>query len=102
MFVIPANPSEELLNNFMVVHGFNITQDICRFNINLIDNIGQKIYTYPMLIKGEKEWTLRIMNLIVSLRNIKKTWLEEKDYRKKRKIYSKMNCIKGELNRYEI
>ena len=98
---IPANPSKDLLEAFMGLHKFSVTKDECSFSILLRDNIGQKIYTYPMCLMNGKQWALETMYLIVSLRNMKKTWWKEKDYRKRRKIFSRMNSIKGELNRYE-
>lgn len=98
---IPTNPSEDLLEAFMGLHKFSVTRDKYGFNILLFDDIGQKIYTYPASIKGNKQWALRIMYLVVSLRNMKETYWKEKDFRKRRKIFSKMNSIKGELNRYE-
>ena len=100
--IIPHSPSEDLLEAFMTMHHFSVSRDERKFDILLIDNKEQKIYTYPMAIEGGKQWALKTMCLIVSLRNFKKTCLEEKDFRKRRKIYSKMNCIKGELNRYEM
>ena len=100
--IIPHSPSDDLLEAFMTMHHFSVTQDQRSFGILLMDNIGQKIYTYPMGIKGDKQWALKTMCLVISLRNFKKTCLEKKDFRERRKIYSKMNCIKGELNRYEM
>lgn len=99
---IPINPSEDLLEAFMGLHKFSATKDECSFSILLIDEIGQKIYTYPMSNMNEKQWGLKTMYLIVSLRNMKETYWKEKDFRKRRKIFSKMNSIKGELNRYEV
>lgn len=97
---IPIDPSKDLLEAFMGLHKFSISENEYNFEILLIDEVDQKIYAYPMVNRGDKQWVLELMCLIVKLRNIKKTWLEEKDSRKRRKIYSKMNYIKGELNVY--
>ena len=97
---IPVNPSEDLLEAFMGLHHFTVEPEQYHFNILLLDHIGQKIYTCSAF-EDTKQWTLKIMCLVVELRNIKENWRKEKDSRKRRKIYSKMNYIKGGLNRYE-
>ena len=99
---IPENPDKDLLEVFMVRHHFSVTQDECRFHHLLIDEVGQKIYTYPMCLMNDRQWALETMCLVVSLRNMKEDWGKEKDSHKRRKIYSKMNCIKGELNQYVV
>jgi len=100
--VIPMNPSEDLIKSFMSRYSFSISYDERRFNVLLIDDIGRKIYAYPQSITGGRQWALRTMYLIVSLRNMKENWRKEKDSHKRRKIYSKMNCVKGELNQYVV
>jgi len=104
MFIVPINPSEDLLEAFMSLHHFSLFYDERRFDILLIDNEDRKVYAYPQSksIRDEKPWALIMIRHIVSLRNMKKDWGKEKDSHKRRKIYSKMNSIKGELNRYEL
>jgi len=101
---IPTNPSKDLLDAFMGLHHFSLSYDERRFDILLIDNKDRKVYAYPQSksIRDEKPWALIMIRHIVSLRNIKETYWKEKDHRKRRKIFSKMNSIKGELNRYEL
>ena len=103
MFIIPTNPSEELLSeeflkDFMFKNNFAIDTNARKWELMLFDNIDHKIYTYPMANRGDKQWVLKMMCLIISLRNFKESWLKEKDFHKRRKIFSKMNCIKGKLN----
>ena len=93
--------NEDLLEDFMTRHNFSAIRDEFKLNVILTDNIGKKRYGIPMSMLGDKQQALKIMCLVVELRNMKENWGKEKGYHKRRKIYSKMNYIKGELNRYE-
>ena len=95
--------SSDNIESFMKEHHFRFFHDERRFDTLLFDDISRKTYRYSdFTIVRDTQLALETMRLIVSLRNMKKTYWKEKDSHKRRKIYSKMNYIKGELNRYEV
>lgn len=97
-FIIPTDPSEIIIEDFARKYGFRFRNE--GYNFRIWDENNRKVYTFPLFFMSPNQ-ILKLMCLIVELRNIKKTWLEEKDFYKRRKIYSKGNYIRGELNKYE-
>ena len=98
-FLIPSNPNEIVIEDFARKQNFIFRNE--GYNFRMWDKNNKDVYIFPLVYMSPIQ-ILEIMRLIVSLRNMKESWLKEKDYHKRRKILSRMNSIKGELNRWKI